>query len=81
MPKFSFSIVIPTYNRAAIVHSLVLDILPQLSSLDEVIVIDDCSTDDTMLIFCHLLITLDYISTSYKLILAVLPSHVIMVFH
>ena len=42
-----FSIVIPTYNRCSIVRNLVANLSKQLRDNDEVIVVDDGSTDET----------------------------------
>ncbi|MDD5305138.1 MAG: glycosyltransferase family 2 protein [Elusimicrobia bacterium] len=41
------SVVIPTYNRAALVLRALESVLPQCRAGDEVIVVDDGSTDDT----------------------------------
>ncbi len=41
------TLAIPTYNRAESVYSLVQSLLPQLRPVDELIVIDDCSPDNT----------------------------------
>lgn len=41
------SVCMATFNGAEFVAAQILSILPQLSSLDEVIIYDDCSTDTT----------------------------------
>lgn len=43
-----FSVIITTYNLEGHVIDCLLSILPQLSANDELIVIDDCSTDRTV---------------------------------
>ena len=42
------SVVIPTYNVAAFVHDTLESAISQTREPDEIIVIDDCSTDDTV---------------------------------
>ena len=42
-----FSIIIPTFNRSNKTFNLVNSILPDLHDNDEIILVDDCSTDDT----------------------------------
>ena len=44
---FMVSIIIPTRNRAKDLHLCLNALLPQLAEDDELIVIDNCSTDDT----------------------------------
>ena len=44
----SFSVVIPTYNRAAFILKTLESVLAQTYSHYEVIVVDNCSTDDTV---------------------------------
>lgn len=43
----SFSVIIPTYNRAALIEATLESVLSQTYPHYEVVVIDDCSTDDT----------------------------------
>jgi glycosyltransferase involved in cell wall biosynthesis len=45
MPKFS--VIIPTYNRAALLREALESVFPQTFTDYEVIVVDDGSTDDT----------------------------------
>ncbi len=47
MNTLSVSVVIPTYNRAHLIRRALDSILPQLLPGDEVIVVDDASTDNT----------------------------------
>lgn len=42
-----FSVVVPTHNRAALIGRALSSVLPQCGEGDEVIVVDDGSTDDT----------------------------------
>jgi GT2 family glycosyltransferase len=43
----SVSVVVPTYNRAALLEQTLQSILQQTVGVDEIIVVDDGSTDDT----------------------------------
>lgn len=43
----SFSIIIPTYNRARFLGRAIRSVLPQMQPGDELVVVDDGSTDDT----------------------------------
>jgi glycosyltransferase involved in cell wall biosynthesis len=47
MPHLSVSTVVPTYNRAPLLELAVRSALPQCEPGDEIIVVDDGSTDDT----------------------------------
>jgi glycosyltransferase involved in cell wall biosynthesis len=47
MPNLSVSTVVPTYNRAPLLVSALRSALPQCEPGDEIIVVDDGSTDDT----------------------------------
>ena len=47
MPHLSVSTVIPTYNRARLVERAIRSAVPQCEPGDEIIVVDDGSTDDT----------------------------------
>lgn len=42
----TFSFVIPTYNHYDLLHQVLFDIYKNCRPVDEVIVVDDCSTDD-----------------------------------
>ena len=44
---FTVSVIIPTYNRCQLLRRALLSIYKQKIQVDEVIVIDDGSTDDT----------------------------------
>jgi glycosyltransferase involved in cell wall biosynthesis len=47
MPQSRVSVLIPTYNRAALLPRAVASALAQLEDGDEIIIVDDGSTDDT----------------------------------
>ncbi len=46
--NFSISVVIPTYNRASIIHETLDCIFSQTQPVDEIIVVNDGSTDETL---------------------------------
>lgn len=46
--NFSISVVIPTFNRASIINNTIDKILNQTQKPDEIIVVNDGSTDDTL---------------------------------
>ena len=50
MNDFSISVVIPTYNRAQIMTRAIDSVLAQTPAVDEIIVVDDGSTDNTQAI-------------------------------
>ena len=47
MKEFSFSIIVPSFNAANTLPETLASIVPQLSEHDEIIVVDDGSTDET----------------------------------
>ena len=47
--QFEISVVIPTYNRAKTIRTSVMSVLSQSAPILEVVVVDDCSSDDTLL--------------------------------
>ena len=47
MKEFSFSIIVPSFNAANTLPETLESIVPQLSEHDEIIVVDDGSTDET----------------------------------
>ena len=64
MPKVS--IVIPAYNAAAYIHRALNSIFAQEEDL-EVIVVDDCSTDDTIAVVENIKINSLYLVKYYSL--------------
>jgi len=55
MKKFKISVVIPVYNSDKFIKTTLLSILEQTYSVDEIIIINDLCTDDTMSIINDLL--------------------------
>jgi glycosyltransferase involved in cell wall biosynthesis len=47
MPEPTFSVVIPTYNRAALLPKTLASVFAQVYPRYEIIVVDNCSTDNT----------------------------------
>ncbi len=47
MSDLGISIIIPTYNRAKLISRAIDSVLPQMESIDELIIVDDGSTDNT----------------------------------
>lgn len=64
MSKPLISVVMPAYNAAGYINESVSSILNQTLSDIEIIVVDDCSTDDTWNIVCELADTDNRIKTS-----------------
>lgn len=54
----TIAVIIPTYNRADTLEKCISSVLNQTTKVDEIIVIDDCSTDDTQ----STLKSMDYIT-------------------
>ena len=44
----TISVVIPTYNRATTIVACIKSVLAQSYTINEILIIDDCSTDDTI---------------------------------
>lgn len=56
LPPPAVSVVLPVYNRASLVGRAIASVLGQTFSDLELVVVDDCSTDDTPAVlesFCH----------------------------
>lgn len=51
--NYTVSIIIPTFNRAHLLHKAIQSCLQQTQPVQEIIVIDDASTDDTKLQMTH----------------------------
>lgn len=64
MKHLSVSVIIPTYNRAHMVVGAVESVLRQCREGDEVIVVDDGSTDDTENVLRRFIDRIRYIKTS-----------------
>lgn len=47
MPDLSLSVVMPTYNRASYIEEALSSLADQTRPAEQVIVVDDCSTDET----------------------------------
>lgn len=60
----SISVILPTYNRAHLIQQAVVSVTSQLDSGDELIVIDDGSTDDTKKVVAALDGNIRYIKTA-----------------
>jgi glycosyltransferase involved in cell wall biosynthesis len=57
MDVLPVSVIIPTYNRAELIARAIRSVINQLSSCDELIVVDDGSTDNTIALVQKLCVT------------------------
>ena len=64
MSKVAVSAIIPTYNRAHLIDRAISSVLSQLQDEDELIVIDDGSTDDTEMVVAQFGDSIRYVRTS-----------------
>lgn len=48
MKEYSLSVVIPNYNNAKYISQCIESVAAQTYEIDEIIVVDDCSTDDSL---------------------------------
>ena len=61
------SIVIPSYNHWELTHALLFNIYINMQDVDEIILMDDCSTDEKINIFFKFLSDIEFIDTRVKL--------------
>jgi glycosyltransferase involved in cell wall biosynthesis len=61
MTRLPISVIIPTYNRAQLVLRAVRNVLAQIEADDEVIVVDDASSDDTASVLAPYLSRIRYL--------------------
>ena len=54
MEPFSLTVINPNYNHAALLPACVRSILEQTLIPDEIIIVDDCSTDESWKVICEL---------------------------
>jgi glycosyltransferase involved in cell wall biosynthesis len=48
LPSTSIAVLIPVYNGAAFIHQTLASVVAQSRPVDQVVVVDDCSTDDSL---------------------------------
>ena len=65
-PELAITVIIPTHNRAGLIRRAVASVLAASGPDDEVIVIDDGSTDDTRNALASLQTRIRYIYTSHQ---------------